>query len=112
MVIEGAERFGLAQLHQLRGRVGRGTRDSHCFLFGDPSARARLGSLCRSHDGFALAEEDLRQRGMGELTGLRQAGADGFIGPEQDFELLLLARDLLKRHPELVRAYAVPDVGD
>ncbi len=106
MVIEGADRFGLAQLHQLRGRVGRGTLDSHCYLFGRETARARLEALCRTRDGFELAEEDLRLRGMGQLAGLRQAGTDGISDSERELELLLIARDLLEAHPELVDLYA------
>jgi ATP-dependent DNA helicase RecG len=78
IVIEGAERFGLAQLHQLRGRVGRGTRRSSCLLlYGEPlgaTARARLRTLRATDDGFQIAEEDLRLRGPGELLGTRQSG--------------------------------------
>ena len=98
MVIEGAERFGLAQLHQLRGRVGRGPRPSWCFLFAAATARERLAILVETTDGFRIAEEDLRRRGMGELAGLRQAGRDveGLLDPEADLELVLLARRLLR----------------
>ncbi len=77
MMIEGAERFGLAQLHQFRGRVGRGEGQSHCLLLSDdPSEQSleRLSLLTRIHDGFRLAEEDMRIRGMGELMGPRQHG--------------------------------------
>jgi ATP-dependent DNA helicase RecG len=77
MMIEGADRFGLAQLHQFRGRVGRGTGQSHCLLLtDDPSEPAlnRLNLLTRIRDGFKLAEEDMRIRGMGELMGERQHG--------------------------------------
>lgn len=77
MIIEGAERFGLAQLHQFRGRVGRGTRPSYCMLFVggiDPDAWQRMEYLASHSSGFDLAEEDLRQRGAGELVGLRQHG--------------------------------------
>jgi ATP-dependent DNA helicase RecG len=82
MVVESAERFGLSQLHQLRGRVGRGVRQSWCILFtserpGEP-ARQRLEVMCRSHDGFEIAEADLEQRGPGELIGTRQWGPAGF----------------------------------
>jgi ATP-dependent DNA helicase RecG len=82
MVIEHAERFGLAQLHQLRGRVGRGAARSSCLLLykgplGD-AARARLEILRETEDGFRIAEEDLRLRGEGEVLGVRQAGAPGF----------------------------------
>ena len=78
MVIENAERLGLAQLHQLRGRVGRGREASHCVLLYQPplspAARARLGVLRESGDGFYIAERDLQLRGPGELLGVRQAG--------------------------------------
>jgi ATP-dependent DNA helicase RecG len=77
MMIEGAERFGLAQLHQFRGRVGRGSGQSHCLLLSDDPSEPtleRLGLLTRIRDGFRLAEEDMRIRGMGELMGPRQHG--------------------------------------
>src|SRR5213594_4414853 len=75
MLIEHAERFGLAQLHQLRGRVGRGAAASHCILLSDsPEAAARLQAFCETTDGFKIAELDLHERGMGELTGARQSG--------------------------------------
>ncbi len=79
MVVEEAERFGLTQLHQLRGRVGRGNRQSHCFLVVSPKqteqARERLAALERTNDGFQIAEMDLRLRGPGEFLGTRQSGA-------------------------------------
>ena len=81
MVIEGADRFGLAQLHQLRGRVGRGTRDSWCFLLLGESGRGaldRLNGFASTDDGFAIAELDLEQRGAGNLEGLAQSGAAKF----------------------------------
>ncbi len=98
IVIEHAERLGLAQLHQLRGRVGRGAIPSVCYLMGKPSARKRLELLERSDDGFEIAEADLAERGMGDLTGLRQAGdnREGFEDPTLDLELVLLARDLVR----------------
>ncbi len=77
MIIEGAERFGLAQLHQLRGRVGRGATKSYCFLFTETNsqaARQRLQALEKINDGFNLAEIDLQQRGPGEVWGLKQSG--------------------------------------
>lgn len=74
MVIEGAERFGLAQLHQLRGRVGRGAEQSYCFLLSENRSNRRLDILCQTEDGFRIAEEDLRLRGTGELLGTRQHG--------------------------------------
>ncbi len=117
LVVEGAERFGLAQLHQLRGRVGRGPRDSACFLLGPPSAAARLALLERESNGFLIAEEDLRQRGMGELAGLRQSGesAESASSVEDDVTLLVLARDLVREDPRLAERYAsvlVPDWTD
>jgi ATP-dependent DNA helicase RecG len=74
MVIESAERFGLAQLHQLRGRVGRGGEQSYCLLISDDKDNSRLKILCETEDGFRIAEEDLRRRGPGELLGLKQHG--------------------------------------
>ncbi|SPF54984.1 ATP-dependent DNA helicase RecG [Candidatus Desulfosporosinus infrequens] len=74
MVIESAERFGLAQLHQLRGRVGRGSEQSYCFLLPGSTDSRRLDILCHTEDGFKIAEEDMRLRGTGELLGTRQHG--------------------------------------
>ena len=75
MLIEHAERFGLAQLHQLRGRVGRGSAASHCILLSDSAdAAPRLQAFCETTDGFKIAELDLHERGMGELAGARQSG--------------------------------------
>ena len=77
MVIENAERFGLSQLHQLRGRVGRGTRKSYCILFTDnknPDTLTRLRALCKTNDGFQIAEQDLALRGPGDFFGSRQHG--------------------------------------
>jgi ATP-dependent DNA helicase RecG len=97
IVIEGAERFGLAQLHQLRGRVGRGARPSSCvLLYQGPLgevARARLATIRRTDDGFAIAEEDLRLRGPGEVLGARQSGLPAFRFAElaSDADLLDLA---------------------
>ena len=107
MVIEGAERLGLAQLHQLRGRVGRGRADSWCLLFGATSAKARFETLERTQDGFVIAEEDLRARGMGDLTGLRQAGenAEGLADVDADMDLFSLARSVIAEQPDVFRLY-------
>jgi ATP-dependent DNA helicase RecG len=88
MIIEAAERYGLSQLHQLRGRIGRGTEAGLCVLFGDP-ANPRLKALAESGDGFALAEVDLEIRGMGEFLGTRQHGLPEFSVARlpEDFEL-------------------------
>jgi ATP-dependent DNA helicase RecG len=95
MLIEHAERFGLAQLHQLRGRVGRGAAASHCILLSDaPEAAERLRAFAATSDGFAIAELDLQTRGMGELTGARQSGAPRlrFANFATDLPLLERAR--------------------
>jgi ATP-dependent DNA helicase RecG len=97
MVIEHADRFGLAQLHQLRGRVGRGERKSVCILISDattPEATQRLNVMSLYSDGFQLAEQDYVIRGPGEMLGLRQAGAPPFKVADlaHDFDLLRMAR--------------------
>jgi ATP-dependent DNA helicase RecG len=113
MVIEHPERFGLSQLHQLRGRVGRGSEKSSCLLIQPSSittlARDRLRTFCRVHDGFLLAEEDLRLRGPGDFFGVEQSGFPNFavaIFP-RDLDLLETARReafaLLEEDPELKR---------
>jgi ATP-dependent DNA helicase RecG len=99
MVIEHAERFGLAQLHQLRGRIGRGSKASTCLLvYKGPlgeTAKARLETMRRTEDGFEIAEEDLRLRGEGELLGARQSGLAAFrmARLETDSDLLAASRD-------------------
>ncbi|MCR5567468.1 MAG: ATP-dependent DNA helicase RecG [Clostridiales bacterium] len=75
MIIENAERYGLSQLHQLRGRVGRGKDESWCFLFAEPSEKLRV--FCSTNDGFIIAQKDLELRGPGDLTGTRQSGEAG-----------------------------------
>lgn len=97
MIIENAERFGLAQLHQLRGRIGRGKLESECFLFGEPSTdegKMRLRLLTKLSDGFLIADEDLKLRGQGDLWGTRQSGEPLFrvAHPIFDEAILLLAR--------------------
>ncbi len=111
IVIDGAQHFGLAQLHQLRGRVGRGSRPSACVLLYDPplgeAARARLAILRESEDGFRLAEEDLRLRGPGEVLGVRQSGLPelSFADLAEDGDLVALAhakvQEALRRHQAL-----------
>jgi len=110
MVIEEAERFGLAQLHQLRGRVGRGTTAATCLLVTGATsvdARARLETLAATNDGFAIAEADLQQRGCGDLFGVRQAGMPGvrFADLAGTARMLELARTeaalILATDPEL-----------
>jgi ATP-dependent DNA helicase RecG len=98
MVVEHAERFGLSQLHQLRGRIGRGLEKSTCILVapksGSDEARQRLETMVATQDGFAIAEADLKLRGPGELFGTRQHGALGLhvANPLRDHELLEAAR--------------------
>jgi ATP-dependent DNA helicase RecG len=108
MVIEHAERFGLAQLHQLRGRIGRGSERSTCLLLYKaplgPTAKARLECMRTTEDGFRIAEEDLRLRGEGDVLGTRQSGMPGFrvarievhgqlLGAARDDARLILASD-------------------
>ena len=108
MVIEHAERFGLAQLHQLRGRIGRGDQQSTCLLLYHPPlgdmARRRLAILRETEDGFRIAEEDLRLRGGGEVLGTKQSGLpqlrladlarhEGLIAIAHDDARLILERD-------------------
>ena len=112
MVIENAERLGLAQLHQLRGRVGRGEKQSTCVLIYHPplseNAEARIKVMRRTNDGFEIAKEDLRQRGSGEILGTRQTGQTYFRVADltRDRELLkktyTVADHLLKQSPETV----------
>jgi ATP-dependent DNA helicase RecG len=98
MVIEHADRFGLAQLHQLRGRVGRGKDRSYCFLIYSrqitETGIARMKALRQNTDGFVIAEEDLKLRGPGELTGTIQAGnlTLGIADLQRDYNVLLQAR--------------------
>jgi ATP-dependent DNA helicase RecG len=111
MVIESAERFGLSQLHQLRGRVGRGAEQSHCILMTgnkvSEEARTRLETMCRTNDGFEIAEVDLQLRGPGDLAGVQQSGALNLKIADlaRDQQILIAAReaalDLLTRDPDL-----------
>jgi ATP-dependent DNA helicase RecG len=101
MVIEHPERFGLSQLHQLRGRVGRGGEASYCVLLGDvsPEAGARLDVFARTDDGFEIARADLRLRGMGDLFGEAQSGMSTFkiADPLRDEALNEKAREIADR---------------
>ncbi len=117
MIVEGAERFGLAQLHQLRGRVGRGTEQSYCLLFSNAetgAAQARLDALLETTDGFELADRDLEIRGEGQVMGSRQAGTPDLklARLARDREALLRARalaaDILADDPELAAAAHAP----
>ena len=102
MYIHGAERFGLAQLHQLRGRIGRGSHTSYCVLFvkdKDPEAKARLAIMEETHDGFKIAEEDLKRRGPGDILGRAQSGQAPlrFAAFLADTRLVRTARTLAER---------------
>ena len=108
MVVEAAERFGLAQLHQLRGRVGRGEKKSYCLLFTEMSGnkiRTRLSALQKSHSGFELAELDMKLRGPGEMFGLKQHGFTELkIASWQDADLISeskkLAEEVVENKPK------------
>jgi len=109
MVIEGSERFGLATLHQFRGRVGRGKDQSYCFLFTDSyttKTRQRLKALITSSDGFSLAEKDLEIRGPGDFIGTKQWGIpDLMMNALKDIHLVertrTIAKEILTNDPQL-----------
>ncbi|MCX5769128.1 MAG: ATP-dependent DNA helicase RecG [Candidatus Hydrogenedentes bacterium] len=112
MVIEDAAQFGLTQLHQLRGRVGRGNVQSYCFLLGMPKTEdgaRRLDIMCKTSSGFEIAEEDLKLRGPGEFYGVRQAGLSDLRAADLIRDVRLLdharrdAQDILKRDPALAQ---------
>jgi len=117
MVVENAERFGLAQLHQLRGRIGRNGQPAYCYLISDPplskEARRRIRALEESQNGFEIAEMDLEIRGMGEFFGSKQHGLPElkYAHPVTDNELLIMARqdafDLIKNDPQMVNCPAL-----
>ena len=111
MVIEAADQFGLSQLHQLRGRVGRGEHESYCVLVSDaktPTAKERIDAMCRTADGFEIAETDLKLRGPGDFFGTRQSGLPEMKVADltKELELLKVARDdaaeILERDPNLL----------
>jgi ATP-dependent DNA helicase RecG len=111
MMIENAERFGLAQLHQIRGRVGRGGAQSYCIMINSsnkPEARERLDIMNRSNDGFYIAQEDLKLRGPGDFIGIRQSGEMQFAVADifEDADLLQAAsedaEELLQYDEELI----------
>jgi len=120
-VIESAERFGLAQLHQLRGRIGRGARESVCILlYGEPltdTARERLKVIFESTDGFSIAERDLELRGPGEYLGERQSGEPllRFADLERDGELVQqaieAAAEMMEKHPKAAQAHVARWLG-
>ena len=102
ILIENAERFGLAQLHQLRGRVGRGDAQSYCIFLdgtGKCEENERLSVLKSSNDGFFIAEEDLRLRGPGDLDGLRQSGEMNFAIADiiRDYDILMKAKEYIEK---------------
>ncbi len=111
MVIENAERFGLSQLHQLRGRVGRGADQSYCILVSSyklsSEAQTRIQTMCNTNDGFEIAEVDLRLRGPGEITGTKQSGVLDLKIADivKDEKLLKLARylamEIIDKDPSL-----------
>lgn len=110
MIIQHADRFGLSQLHQLRGRIGRGDKESFCFLFGDPSTeegKKRLRIMTKTQDGFIISDEDLKLRGPGDFLGMRQSGIPYFKLADlfRDAAQLKIAREeatrLLDGDPEI-----------
>ncbi len=121
MIIENAERLGLAQLHQLRGRVGRGDKQSHCvLLYQAPlsqTGKARLNIMRETTDGFRIAEEDLRIRGPGEVLGTKQTGGLQFriADLERDSDWIPVAKEwaaiLIHRYPQLVESLQARWIG-
>jgi ATP-dependent DNA helicase RecG len=113
MLVEGADRFGLAQLHQFRGRVGRGEHASYCLLVSDsasPDAQERLQAVEATNDGFVLAQKDLELRGPGEFLGARQSGfPDLKLASVTDLRLVEAAREAARRFFETDPELADPD---
>ena len=122
MIVENAERMGLSQLHQLRGRVGRGSARSHCVLLYKPPlgelARSRLAVLRDSNDGFVVAQRDLELRGPGEMLGTRQTGLPDYriANLVRDADLLpkvqRAAEEITRRGPDVARAIVHRWLGD
>ena len=122
MIIENAERMGLSQLHQLRGRVGRGSTQSHCVLVYKPPlgrlAKARIGVLRDTNDGFVVAQRDLELRGPGELLGTRQTGLPDYriadLGRDADLmpKVQLAAEILGRGSPDVTAAIVRRWLGD
>jgi len=117
MIIEDADRFGLAQLHQLRGRVGRGEQPGEVYLFADPKsadAKERMAAIVATTDGFELAEYDLRQRGEGHILGDRQSGLPALrlASVLTDADIILQAREdaavIIAADPHLKFAENIP----
>ena len=101
MAIENAERFGLSQLHQLRGRIGRGSDQAHCILITDADneiTKKRMDTMCQSNDGFYISEQDLKLRGPGDFFGTRQHGL-----PEMKIANLFEDKDILKISQEAAK---------
>ena len=118
MVIENAERFGLSQLHQLRGRVGRGAEQSYCILITDykisKDTKLRIDTMCKTNDGFQIAEVDLELRGPGDLSGTQQSGLTDLLVSNlaKDGEILKAARAsaeaILGEDPDLLQPMHAP----
>jgi ATP-dependent DNA helicase RecG len=117
MVIENAERFGLSQLHQLRGRVGRGAEQSFCLLLTSfklsSEARERIQTMCQTNDGFIIAETDLRLRGPGNIEGTQQSGMLRFMLADlaRDGQILTAAREIATQILEKDPTLAIPEHG-
>jgi len=114
MVIEDADRFGLSQLHQLRGRVGRGKAKSYCILTThnrNPETLQRLKALCKTTDGFKIAEEDLRLRGPGDFFGSRQSGLPAFRVADLGCDLAAM-KDAQQASADWIDAYGASDTPE
>ena len=114
MVIEDADRFGLSQLHQLRGRVGRGSAKSYCILTShnkNPETLQRLKALCKTTDGFKIAEEDLKLRGPGDFFGSRQSGLPAFRVADLSFDLATL-KEAQAASAQWIEEYGTSDLPE